>query len=221
MVESVLSFVVGLVASITSVTIFHIYFKRRRVHHLLWAIGLLLWAVSDFAQGYALVQGWVVPLYKLYYFSAISLTGFLGAATMGLILSGRRVFPIFSVCIILLIAILSFAITFAAVDEDLLKTAVVGGLALPSNVRLFAPLINIPGGIAFIGGAAYSFVKSRKLYALLITLGALSPAIGGTLARFEIPVLLPFTDFLGIILLSTGIYLSFKTAIRRDSVTRV
>jgi hypothetical protein len=102
------------------------------------------------------------------------------------------------------------AISLSPLNLEVLKEPVVGGLALPSNARLLAPFINIPGGITFIGGAAYTFVRSRKLYALLITLGALAPALGGTLARFALPGFLPFTDFIGILMLSVGIYLSIQ-----------
>lgn len=206
-----------MIASIISVFILRSYLKKRQRYHLLWAVGLALWAFSAFAQGYAFIQSWNIPLYKLYYFSAISLSGFLGAGTLGLI-TKHRVFSIYTAYVIVITVILSIAITVSQVDVSRLNVAAVGGLALPSNVRIFAPFINIPGGITFIGGAAYSFAKSRKIYALLITLGALIPALGGTLARFEIPGLLPFTDFVGILFLALGIELAFKTPV--DQKTR-
>src|SRR3989304_1932038 len=40
------------------------------------------------------------------------------------------------------------------------------------------PLVNLPGGIAFAGGAAYSTARTRKAFAVLITLGAALPAEG-------------------------------------------
>ncbi len=209
-VEWVLSLLVGSVASTIAATMFFKYYKGRRLHHLLWALGLAFWGISAFGQGYAILIGWTVPLYKLYYFSAIALAGYLGAGTLGLIMPKRRIYLAFVTYIVALTAIFAYFVSFAAVDEGLLAQAVIGGLAFPSSVRMWTFFINIPGGITFIGGAAYSFVKSRKLFALLITLGALTPAVGGTLARLALPFFLPFTDFLGIVLLSAGVYLSTR-----------
>jgi hypothetical protein len=210
MIEALLSFLVAGVATAIALRVLGAYVANRRPHHLFWAIGLGLWALSALGQGYALLWGWPVDLYRAYYFSAIALAGFLGAGTLGLITGRRRLLAIYTTYIIVLAAILAVGVATAPVDVEALKRVVVGGLALPRSVRLLAPLINIPGGIAFIGGAAYSYVKTRRPYALLITLGALTPALGGIMARFEVPGLLPFTDFLGILFLAVGVYLSLK-----------
>ncbi len=217
MIEWILSLIVGSIASVVAVSIFRVYYRKRKAHHLMWCVGLALWGISAFAQGYAALAGWPVPLYRLYYFSAISLAGFLGAGTLGLIVSSQRmVFKGFSGYIVFITAVLGIAVSVATVDLEVLKDVVVGGLALPSNVRLIAPFINIPGGVTFIGGAAYSLVRTKKVYALLITLGASVPAIGGILARFAIPGFLPFTDFFGILFLTLGIYVSTKVVVGEE-----
>ena len=68
----------GTLALGTSTKVYQIYLDRRKLHHIFWAIGLTFWGLSDFTQAYALVFGWSVFIYKLYYFSAISLVGLLG-----------------------------------------------------------------------------------------------------------------------------------------------
>jgi len=209
-VEEILSFAVGTVAAIIAFVMFSRFWAKRRLHHLLWAVGLGLWAVSSFAQGAAILVGWTIPSYKLYYFSAIALAGFLGAGTLGLITRRARIVRGFAAYIVAMCGIFAVAIAFAPVDEDVLERIFVGGLALPSSLRLLTPFINVPGGITFIGGAIYSFVKTRKLFAIFITLGATVPALGGILARFSLPWLLPFTDFIGIVFLSSGVYLSLR-----------
>jgi hypothetical protein len=209
-IETVLSLIVGALALGVGVNVLYRYSQKKQLHQLLWFVGLLLWGISSFGQASAFIIGWVPAVYKLYYFSAIALAGFLGAGTLGLILSRRRAYYSFTLYILVVTAIMAGAISLSPLNLEVLKEPVVGGLALPSNARLLAPFINIPGGITFIGGAAYTFVRSRKLYALLITLGALTPALGGTLARFALPGFLPFTDFIGILMLSIGIYLSIQ-----------
>lgn len=211
-VEEVLSFAVGTVAAIIAFVMFSKFWEKRRLHHLLWAVGLILWATSSFAQGAAILVGWTIPSYKLYYFAAIALAGFLGAGTLGLISRRTKLVRGFATYIVGACAVFAVALALAPVDEAVLARVFVGGQALPSNVRLLTPLINIPGGIAFIGGALFTVVKTRKWFAVFITLGATLPALGGILARFSLPWVLPFTDFFGIVFLSAGVYLSLKLA---------
>ncbi len=211
-IEWILSFVVGAVASVVALLMVQRFLVKRQLHQALWALGLGMWAVSAFAQGAAILYGWTVASYKLYYFAAISLAGFLGAGTAGLILRRRKLFQGFVAYIAGVTVLFGVAVTLAVVNEGLLQETVVGGLAFPSEVRIWTPFINVPGGIAFIGGAAYGFFRTRRLFALLITLGALTPAIGGTLARFSFPWVLPFTDFVGIACLSAGVLLSMTPA---------
>jgi hypothetical protein len=209
-VEEALSFAVGIVAASMAVVMLSKFWQVRRLHHILWAIGLFLWAASAFLQGAAILVGWTVLSYKVYYFSAISLAGVLGAGTLGLVTRRTPVVRAFTVYVVVACGVLGVALAFATVNEDILQTIVVGGLALPSDVRLLSPFINIPGGITFIGGALYSIAKTHRMFAVFIFLGATVPALGGTLARFSQPWALPFTDFVGIVFLSAGVYLSLR-----------
>ncbi|MDE1869665.1 MAG: hypothetical protein KGH71_01610 [Candidatus Micrarchaeota archaeon] len=216
MLESMLGLIVGIVASAITVVLIGRYMKSKRLYLLLWALGMLLWAISAFAQAYAILFGWSVPLYKLYYFAAVALAGFLGAGTLGIITKRERVFLGFAALMTALSLILAISLALTPIDQGLLNYPVVGANAVPISVRILAPIINIPAAVAFIGGAAYSFIRSRKMYALFITLGATVPAIGGTLAGALIPWALPFTDFIGIAFLASGFYLSFTQPALKD-----
>lgn len=205
----------GIIALTMAGVMFQKFAKKRKLHHLFWALGLLTWGITDFAQAWAILIGWTVPIYKLYYFSAITLAGFLGVGTVGLLFSEHRAYPSYVVYVVYTTLLFGLLVAFATVDEVLLAvTPIVGGLAFPDSVRIWTLPINIPGGIAFIGGAAFSFYATRKAYALYITLGALIPALGGTLARFALPGFLPFTDFFGIAFLAAGVYLSARPAVQ-------
>ena len=208
LVETILSFADGTVASVVASYMLARFVVTRKAHHLLWSVGLALWAASSFGQGSAFVWGWSVASYKIYYFSAILLAGFLGAGTIGLVLRRRRVFQIFAAYVVGFAALFAVLLALAPVDATLFSQATIGGLALPSNVRVWTPFVSIPGGIAFIGGASYSIVRTRRLFAVLIPLGATFPAIGGILARLGVPWILPFTDFAGIVSLSAGVLLA-------------
>src|SRR3989304_6186073 len=78
------------------------------------------------------------------------LAGFLGAGTIGLVLRRRRVFQIFAAYVVGFAALFAVLLALAPVDATLFSQATIGGLALPSNVRVWTPFVSIPGGIAFI-----------------------------------------------------------------------
>src|SRR5271170_2854227 len=85
MYEWVLPLIVGIIALGMSAELANKYFAKRRMHHLLWAVGMFLWAISDFTQLYALLLSWTVIIYLAYFFSSIMLAGFLGAGTLYLV----------------------------------------------------------------------------------------------------------------------------------------
>ena len=205
-----MSLFAGLLALGVSAHSYRSFIERRVLHHVLWAVGLTLWGLSDLSQASALLWGWSTGLYKLYYFSAIALVGFLGAGTLGMVSRGGRASKVFTAYILAMTLVLGVMVAASGVDEEALREAVVGGLAMPGTVRMLTPLINIPGGIAFIGGAVYSLVKLRRGYALFITIGAVAPMIGGVMARLGNPGLLPLADLVGTVALAAGVYLALR-----------
>lgn len=203
--------VAGAIALAISIVLARMYARKHRIYHLLWTIGMLLWAVSDFTQLYAIVAVWTVPIYLAYFFGSIMLAGFLGAGTLCLVFPKSRIsvgYVWFNV-----IAAVALAITIIAtpLNASALQAAVTGANPITSTIaNTIAALVNIPALFTFASGALYSFVKTRKVYALLIFIGAVIPALGGALATIAIPQLLPFTDFFGILFLGAGFYLSFR-----------
>lgn len=209
--ESVLSLVAGLIALAVAFAVFRVYLNKKKAHHLLWAVGMLLWAASDFTQLYALVVHWTVPVYLLYFFCSIMLAGFLGAGTLYLVAQGRRVSTYYFWFNVVCAGILAILLVTTPVNKAALQTAVAGANAITSAyVGAVAAIVNVPALITFVGGAAYSFVRTRRLYALLITIGAFLAALGGILATALLPQFLPFTDFVGVSFLGVGFYLTFR-----------
>ncbi len=214
-VESIMPLVAGILALVISLVLARMYVQRRKVHLLLWSIGMLLWAVSDFTQLYAIIAAWTVPIYLSYFFSSIMLAGFLGAGTVYLVFPKSNISTWYAWFNVIAAIALAVTIIVTPLKESALQEAVTGANPITSPIaNAIAAIVNIPALFTFAGGALYSFVKTRKAYALLIFIGAIIPAVGGTLATVAIPQLLPFTDFFGILFLGVGFYLSFniKTA---------
>lgn len=87
---------------------------------------------------------------------------------------------------------------------------VVAGQAMSSSVRVFSPLLTIPGSLALIGGAAYSWIRTRASYNLFIALGTIVIAGAGGLARFGWPGALYLGEMLGLICLFYGFVRSLE-----------
>lgn len=214
---SLMPLIAGLLALTISIVLAVMYVRRRKIHLLLWSVGMLLWAISDFTQLYAILIGWTVFVYLAYFFGSIMLAGFLGSGTLYLIFPKSRVSFLYMWFNILGGIALAVTLAVSPIDTSALAVAVTGANPITSPIANgLAAVINIPALFTFAGGALYSFVKTRKAYALLITIGALIPAVGGTLAAIAIPQLLPFTDFFGILFLGCGFYLSFNQGARKE-----
>jgi len=217
-VESVMPLVAGTLALAISAVLARMYLGRRGVHHLLWSVGMLLWAVSDITQFYAFVAAWTVPIYLSYFFGSIMLAGFLGAGTLCLVLPKSRISSGYMWFNVIAAVALAVVLATTPINASALQAAVTGANPITSPIAsAIAAVVNIPALFTFAGGALYSFIRTRRPYALLITAGALIPAGGGTLATIALPQLLPYTDFFGILVLGAGFYLSFSTKpVRRE-----
>lgn len=88
-----------------------------------------------------------------------------------------------------------------------------------SNIRSLTPFFNVYGTLALAGGAIYSayiFWRKRVLYDrmignILIGIGAMSPALGGTLSKAGFPTALYISELIGIMLIFIGYTQAVKT----------
>lgn len=206
------------------------YSKRRKKHQLIWTVSLVMFFittlfefVADFMYvTYAPSMGWNEPMYKLYYVLTPPMVALMGAGCLYLLThnpAGK-----YFLYYVIAVTIPLFVLGFVAPVGDALQEAVVetggteiGGVAMPQYVRVFSPLLTIPGGIAIIGGAIYSFWldKTRK-YNLLIALGGIFPFFGGLKARFGDPTFFYLLETVGIVLLFSGFLLSWEYVRARD-----
>lgn len=198
--------------------------KRRKPYQLIWMVSLVMFFIATFLEFYAEFVyytnppsiGWTEFTYKLYYVLSASMVALMGAGSLYLLthLPVGKYFLYFTVAV----SIPLFVLGFLAPVGDALANAVavkggteIAGLAMPSYVRYLPPLLNIPGGIAIIGGALYSFWLDRtRKYNLLIALGGLYPFAGGVGAWLGNPTLSYFLETVGIILLFAGFVLSLE-----------
>lgn len=181
------------------------YQTRPRPHTLWFAIGLLLTALAASAEVWSQAFG-LLPtmLWWLYWISASSLVGFLAVGTAYLL--GHRPGQITLVIVSLLVVWLAFAVVTAAGPGPTMIAETT--LTKAPNATVKAPFLiqNILGALLILGGAVWSYLKTRGLYNVMIAAGTLVFSSGGAVAGFlHIPAFFYFTQSVGIVLLYLGV----------------
>jgi hypothetical protein len=207
----------ALVGYAFAATVWAQWLYRRRPAQLAWALGLTAYSAAAAIEAFAAAYPWNVPLYRAYFTLAAGNVGLLGLGTLLLVASPRagRVGALVVGAAMLIALFAPWALplgpdTVVVVDGAPVRLAEagtdLGGKAIPfSNPgRVAFLLLNVVGGVALIGGALWSWWRTRRPGVLLIGLGALLPFLGGsasTLFGLDARVLL---QLLGIVVMFVG-----------------
>jgi hypothetical protein len=217
-INTVLPFISCIVSLVFAVLVFRRYLVRRGTHLLLWGIGMVFYAIGGLCEAYYGALGWNPLIFRLWYlFGAILVAAWLGQGTVYLLAKRRWANGLM---VILLVASLYavFRVSTAELDPSLMTTSLHTGSELSghaittSGVRALTPFFNLYGTVTLVGGAAYSawifwrkrILLHRTIGNILIAVGAMLPAFGGTFSRFGLPGALYWGEVLGAILLFAG-----------------
>jgi hypothetical protein len=193
-----------------SALVFRQFLSRRKLYQLSWGLGLALFTAASLLEFASELGGWTISLYKTYFALHPTLVALLGLGTVYL-LANKRIGHGFLVYILIILAILLAFTALATVDESqFVPGRIVGGRAMPDAVRGLSFLFTIPGAAALIGGAVYSWYKTRWSYNLLIAAGAILLSMGGTLARLGRADLLYIFLLVGIAIMFVGFLRSLE-----------
>jgi len=220
--DLLISTLLPLVSSITSFIfayfVFQRYLARRGAYLLLWGTGLVFYGIGGFCEFYYGAFGWNALIYRLWYlFGAILVAAWLGQGTVYLLAKKK-----WANAMMVLLGLGSlyavFRVFSAELDPTLLTTSVHTGSELSghaivtSGVRTLTPFFNLYGTVTLVGGALYSawlFWRKRVLLHrtignILIAVGAMLPAFGGTFSRMGVPAALYLGELFGVILMFIG-----------------
>ncbi len=191
---------------------------RRAAHLLLWGIGMVFYAIGGFCEAYYGALGWSALIFRLWYLcGAILVAAWLGQGTVYLLV--RRKWANALMIVLGLASIYAAVRVFAAqLDPTLMTQSVhtgseLSGHAIVTNgVRGLTPFFNLYGTVTLVGGALYSswifwrkrILLHRTIGNILIAVGAMLPAFGGTFSRFGLPNALYLGELLGTILMFAG-----------------
>ena len=207
----------GIVALFFAREVGQSFLRRRAPSSLCWFVALVLFALTALADAAAAVAGWTPWLYRLWYVGAAWLVAAFGAGTAYLVLPRPWAHAVLAVLGAVGLAMLG---TAAASPVDLAALAGGGpvggeGWADPT-VRLFSPLLTIPGSLLLLGGAVASWWRTRHPYALWLLAGTLVLASGGGMTRLGVPAVLPAANLLGVWMLYRGHRLAREAHRSRD-----
>lgn len=229
---TIIPFVSSLISFIFAGLIFRRYLARRRAHLLLWGIGMVMYGIGGFCEGYYGAFGWNPLVFRLWYlFGALLVAAWLGQGTAYLLIRRRWAHVLM---VILGVASIYGAVRVfgaqldpAAMGSSLHAGSELSGKAIVSGgVRSLTPFFNLYGTLLLVGGAAYSswifwrkrILLHRVIGNVLIAAGALLPAFGGAFSRLGIGGALYVSELLGAILLFLG-FLRATTAMRAADPT--
>ena len=185
------------------------YLQRKKEHQLMWAAGIFLYLISALLELHSELYGWLAITYRAHYFASAMLVAFLGGGTLFLL--SKTAGKIFAAYSIIVGIVFAYALVTSGITVSSDNAVYPGMFTVPSSVKIFSPLLTIPGALFLIGGALYSFFSDRKrAYAILFALGGIVLSFVGFAGKYFEGANYVF-GILGISLLLWGFVLSGKT----------
>jgi hypothetical protein len=217
------------ISVVFALMLFRRYAERRRAHLLIWGIALLIYGTGTFAEFYSSLA-WDATIFRLWYLcGAVLAAAWLGQGTVHLLVRRANVASVLLAVLIVGTLVAAVHLFSTPLNESVFDPRVplseqyatrsaqgIIGIMPEGGVRSYSFVFNIYGTVALVGGALYSgylfwrkrVMPNRVLGNVLIALGGLSPAIGGTLARAGVPEYLYASELVGVIIIFAGFLLT-------------
>jgi hypothetical protein len=206
LISAIVSFVFG-------ITVLDQYFARRQPFQLLWTIGLFMYGISAFTEFYTETYGLHLIMFQLWYlFGAICVAAFLGQGTVYLLAKRRTAHILMAIGVV--ISVYSAFILFTTSIDLGTATRLTDKIIVPTDVGVLTGVMNVYGTVTLVGGALFSawifwrrhILPHRVQSNVLIAIGALLPAIGGSLLRLGTARGAPFyiLELSGVIIIFIG-----------------
>jgi hypothetical protein len=189
------------------------YFQKGGTHLLWWGIGVFTYGLGTLLESLITLFGNTPTMNKLWYVAGAILGGYPLAQGSVYLHFSKKTAHLLPAVTIPFIILASIFVLISPVNLSILETHRPGGASLEWQwVRLLTPFINIYSAIFLIGSALWSAIrfskiengKNRAIGNIFITVGALLPGIGGSMAKAGMVEALYIGEFIGIILIYLG-----------------
>jgi hypothetical protein len=218
-----------IMSAVFAVILLRRFAQRRGKHLLIWGIAMIMYGLGTFAEFY-LSLDWNATIFRLWYLCGATLVAaWLGQGTIYLLVRKPHVADTLLVILTIASVIAAVHLFTTPLNESLFNPNVpvshqyatnsargILGLMPEGGVRSYSFLFNIYGTVALVGGALYSayifwrkrIMPQRVLGNVLIAMGGLSPALGGTLARLGATEFLYLSELIGVVVIFIGFRLA-------------
>jgi len=203
----------ALVSAVFALVMGSRYLRRRRPHQLAWTIGLALFAAAAVAGALARMGGATDTEYRVFYlFGAILNVAWLALGTLFLLaprIARWAVWGVLALTVVAAVAVFTSPVDLsAAVDTG-------RGFGESPLPRILAGIGSGVGSVILVGGALWSawvFLSRRHegrraLGNVIIAVGVLVAAAGGTAAFTGATGVVEWTNFVGVTLIFIGFLL--------------
>jgi len=217
-INTFLPFLSSIISFIFAVLVFKRYLARKGTYLILWGIGMVFYGIGGFCEAYYGAFGWNPQIFRLWYlFGAVLVAAWLGQGTVYL-LANRKLANVLMVLLALSSLYGLVRVFTTSLDPSLMTVSMHTGSELSGHaittpgVRILTPFFNLYGTVTLVGGAAWSawvfwrkrILLHRTIGNILIAVGAMLPAFGGTFSRFGLPGALYLGELLGTVLMFIG-----------------
>ena len=207
-----------LVSTLVAFSFAFVLFQRRREkgggpHLLWWAVGMITYGLGTLTESLTTLFGWHPLVFRIWYVAGAFLGGYPLAQGSIYLLMNRR-FADWSARIVTTVIVIAAVLVFLTpLDASLAEPHRLSGAPIVwKQIRRISPFLNLYAVGFLVGGAILSAIRFRKAKELrarfygnvMIAIGAILPAIGGTFTRFGWVEVLYVTELMGLLLIFAG-----------------
>ena len=202
--------------------------RRPSPDRITWIVAFAMFGIAAAAEAIGDTAGWNAPLARTYYLTgAVLVVGFLALGQLYL-LAGNRIGKVAPGIALLITAVSVSTVWSAPIDHARLSEDGWDAIERTTGLSILAISINSIGTLILLGGLGYSAIRfkrsgqhrNRMIGCLLIALGTLVVAMGGTLTRFGSEQYLYIAMSIGIAMIFGGYVWMKKPEARRESRSR-
>lgn len=190
--------------------------QRPRPERITWAIAFIVFALAAASEVIGATLGWSPLLARIYYLcGAVLVVGVLALGELYLLFPGKL--PAFTAGLALLVVALAATIVWSApIDATRLQTEGWHAIERGPLLVALAVALNAGGTAILAGGALFSAwamrgkpaLRQRAAGCLLIAIGTITVASGGTMTRLGRPEFLYLAMSAGIAIIFSGVLLT-------------
>jgi hypothetical protein len=219
-----LPYLTSSIALIFTVILVLRYRRKGGMHLLLWTFGMFLYFLSTFCEIILSIQFSEAALKVWYIAGAMLVAAWLGQGTVHLLVRKGKI----AVTLTCILAVVSLGAILLVITAPLTGAQAAYTVSLPASeqykeimtrnglIIALTILLNLYGTVTLVGGALYSaylfwrkeILSNRMFGNILIAVGALSPAMGGSFLKAGLFDFLYLSELAGIILMFAGFQLA-------------